>query len=183
MTDFAPAPKRSLWQKRPRVSQWIWVPAIASIIFWIISASMLADYPGAELQFRLDLGKLLTIPVVLKIHIASALTAFFVGLWILAGPKGTGMHRKLGWVWVIAMASTALSSFFLSGANGQSFSWIHGLSAWTLIGLPAGIAAIRKKDVKKHAKNMTGMFLGAMVIAGLFTFLPGRLMWSLFFTI
>jgi len=28
---------------------------------------------------------------------------------------------------------------------------------------------------------MTGMFTGGMLIAGLFTFLPGRLMWDLFF--
>ena len=97
--------------------------------------------------------------------------------------RGGGLHKTLGWTWVIAMAVTALSSFFITGLNGSFFSWIHGLSAWTLIGLPAGIHAIRNKDVKKHAKNMTGMFLGAMIIAGLFTFLPGRFMWSLFFTI
>ena len=29
---------------------------------------------------------------------------------------------------------------------------------------------------------MTGMFVGAMLIAGLFSMLPGRLMWEVFFT-
>jgi uncharacterized membrane protein len=28
-----------------------------------------------------------------------------------------------------------------------------------------------------HQRAMTGMFLGGMVIAGAFTFFPGRLMW------
>jgi uncharacterized membrane protein len=30
---------------------------------------------------------------------------------------------------------------------------------------------------------MTGMFMGGLVIAGLFSFLPGRLMWHLFFAV
>ena len=103
--------------------------------------------------------------------------------WILARPKGRKMHKLFGWVWVFAMGATAVSSFWLTGLNGGSYSWIHGLSAWTMIGLPMGIYAIRKKQVQKHAKSMKGMFLGGMLIAGLFTFLPGRLMWDLFFTI
>ena len=28
---------------------------------------------------------------------------------------------------------------------------------------------------------MTGMFVGGLVVAGLLTFLPGRLMWAIFF--
>jgi len=28
---------------------------------------------------------------------------------------------------------------------------------------------------------MTGMFVGGLIVAGLLTFLPGRLMWTLFF--
>jgi len=98
-------------------------------------------------------------------------------------PKGTQIHRRLGWLWVLCMASTAISSFFLVGLNGNQFSWIHGLSAWTIIILPFAVVAARRHNVKSHARHMRGMFLGGMLIAGLFTFLPGRLMWSLFFTI
>ena len=166
-----------------RIPNWVWTVSIAAVIFAGVSSLILAQYPDAEVRFRLDLSRFLLIPITVQIHIVSALTAFFVGLWLLAGPKGRGMHKTLGWTWVTSMAVTAISSFFITGLNGNFFSWIHGLSAWTLIGLPAGIHAIRNKNVKKHAKNMTGMFLGAMIIAGLFTFLPGRFMWSLFFTI
>ena len=174
---------RSIGTLLKGIPQWAWVVSISLIIFIIISSMILAQYPDADVRFRIELSRFLTIPITLQIHIVSALTAFFVGLWLLAGPKGRGLHKKLGWTWVAAMATTAISSFFLTGLNGNFYSWIHGLSAWTLIGLPAGIHAIRNKNVKKHAKSMTGMFLGAMVIAGLFTFLPGRFMWSLFFTI
>lgn len=166
-----------------QVPNWVWVVGISGAVFALISYMMLANIPDAELRFRIDLSRLLIIPVVLQVHITSALTSFLVGVWILSLPKGSGMHKKLGWIWVAAMATTAISSFFLTGLNDDSFSWIHALSAWTVIGLPVGIYAIRRKDVKKHAKSMTGMFLGGMVVAGLFTFLPGRFMWSLFFTI
>ena len=182
MSDIAPQ-RISLRRHLARIPEWIWVVAISILAFAIVSNMILAGFPEGDIRFRIDLSRLLLIPVVLQIHIASALAAFIVGLWILAGPKGSGMHKKLGWIWVVAMASTAVSSFFLTGLNGKSFSWIHGLSAWTVIGLPVGIYAIRNRDVKKHAKSMTGMFLGGMVVAGLFTFLPGRFMWSLFFTI
>ena len=166
-----------------RVPSTVWILGGAGLVFVIASQAILAGVPDETVRFRIDLSRLLTIPLVLQIHVASAITAFFVGLWILAGPKGRGMHKTLGWVWVVAMGVTAVSSFWLTGINGNSFSWIHGLSAWTMIGLPMGIYAIRKKNVQKHAKNMKGMFLGGMIIAGLFTFLPGRLMWHLFFTI
>jgi len=182
MTDL-PITQTGFFKQVRRVPGSVWTVAIATIIFGVIWQLTLTNYPDADLRFRIDLSRLLTIPLVLQIHIASALLAFFIGLWILAGPKGRGMHKKLGWIWVIAMTSTAVSSFWLTGINGDKFSWIHGLSAWTLIGLPMGIYAIRKKQVQKHAKNMKGMFLGAMIIAGLFTFLPGRTMWHLFFTI
>lgn len=79
------------------------------------------------------------------------------------------------------MSITAISSFFITGIMGSTYSPIHALSAYTMLGLPFGIAAVRRRNIPKHRKDMTGMFVGAMVIAGLFSFLPGRLMWSLVF--
>ncbi len=181
MSDFAVTLK-DIPKRFGRVPGWIWVIALSGVIFALISQSLLSNYPENSIRFRIDLSRFLIVPLAVQIHIVSALTAFFVGLWILVIPKGRGMHKPLGWTWVAAMAVTAISSFWITGINGKSFSWIHGLSAWTMMGLPYGIYAIRNKDVKKHAKNMTGMFLGAMIVAGLFTFLPGRFMWSLFFT-
>ena len=128
-----------------------------------------------------DAARLVESPVVLKMHLAGALSAFGIGTALMMGVKGRGLHKRLGYAWVVAMAITAISSFFLTGLNGNSFSWIHGLSAWTIIGLPMGIAAARRKDIAKHRKEMTGMFTGGMLVASLFTFLPGRMMWSIFF--
>ncbi|KAF0175947.1 MAG: DUF2306 domain-containing protein [Hyphomonadaceae bacterium] len=119
---------------------------------------------------------------VLLTHIFSAVTALAIGIVILSRPKGRGLHKTLGWGWVIAMASAAVSSLFLSGLNGDRMSLIHLLSGWTIIALPMAIFAIRSRKVEMHRRMMTGLFTGGLVIAGLLTFLPGRLMWDVFFS-
>ncbi len=154
--------------------------AIYAVISWMILQSS-----GVEaIRFRIDITPFLTSGLALKIHVVSAISTFLIGALLLSGlPKGTRTHKQLGWTWVITMTSTAVSSFFLVGLNGVHFSWIHGLSAWTIIILPFALVAARRHNVTAHANHMRGMFLGGMVIAGLFSFLPGRLMWHMFFTV
>jgi uncharacterized membrane protein len=124
---------------------------------------------------RLDL--LAQQPLKVQIHIAAALLAFSLGLVLFAAPKGTLPHRTLGWIWVVFMTTVAASSLFMTGLNGDAYSWIHMLSGYVLISLPAGVIAARRHKVLVHQRTMTGLFLGGMVIAGAFTFFPGRLMW------
>lgn len=166
-----------------RVPTWGWILAAALVIYAIVSSLILSAYPEASVQVRLTFEPLLNATLPIQVHVVSALSAFFIGLGILLAPKGVRIHRTLGWLWVVAMAITGLSSFFITGIFENAYSPIHALSAWTLIGLPFGIAAARRRKIKAHRQQMTGLFLGAMVVAGLFTFLPGRLMWQLFFTI
>jgi|CXWL01.1.fsa_nt_gi uncharacterized membrane protein len=116
-----------------------------------------------------------------QIHIFAALTALVLGFVILGLPKGRGLHKPIGWAWVAAMAVTAISSLFMTGLNGNSYSLIHLLTGWTLIALPMGVFAIRNRNVIAHRRAMTGMFLGGLLVAGAFTFLPGRFMFELFF--
>lgn len=119
--------------------------------------------------------------LVLKTHLFAAIGAFAIGCVIMLRPKGRGLHKALGWSWVVAMAVTAVSSFFLTSLNGDALSFIHLISGWTIIMLPMAIVAIRRRNVTAHRKHMTGLFTGGLVIAGALTFLPGRLMWHVFF--
>lgn len=116
-----------------------------------------------------------------KLHIAAAVAAFVIGLIILLQPKGSPLHKTLGWAWVIAMGATAISSFFVTGLNGNSLSFIHLISGWTVVALPLGVYAIRNKQVPMHKRAMTSLFVGGLVVAGALTFIPGRLMYQLFF--
>jgi len=172
----ADAPARRPFRHRNKL---VLLGAVAgyAAISWLILKSA-GDPP---IQFRIDAARLVEASLMVKLHVAGALTAFVIGAVLLRGVKGTAMHRKLGYAWVAAMALAAVSSFFLVGLNGNSFSFIHGLSAWTVIVLPMAVAAARRKNFRKHAKDMTNLFMGGLVVAGLFSFLPGRLLWTIFF--
>ena len=121
------------------------------------------------------------LPWVIKLHIISALTALIIGCVILAQRKGSGLHKTLGWTWVVAMASTAISSLWINGLSNGAFSLIHLISGWTIVALPMGIFAIRNRNVLRHRRTMTGLFVGGLVVAGALTFVPGRFMFDFFF--
>ena len=48
-------------------------------------------------------------------------------------------------------------------------------------GAQKAVYAARRHRVAAHRRAMTGMFVGGLIVAGAFTFLPGRLMWAIFF--
>ena len=79
------------------------------------------------------------------------------------------------------MMTVAISSFFIHVINPKGFSLIHILSVVTIIVLPIAVYAARRHNVKLHSGMMTRTFLGALVVAGIFTLFPGRLMWQMFF--
>jgi uncharacterized membrane protein len=119
-------------------------------------------------------------PVIIQLHLYAALTALAIGIVLLSNVKGTTMHRALGWGWVVAMAVTAISSVFIREINGGAFSFIHLLTGWTIIVLPMAVFMAKRHNVNAHSRMMTGLFTGGLIIAGLFTFMPGRLMFRVF---
>ncbi|ESQ93360.1 DUF2306 domain-containing protein [Asticcacaulis benevestitus] len=141
-------------------------------------ASFLSAYAHPHLPNLALIGE---VSPVIQIHLLAAVAAFVIGAVQIFGPKGTGMHRILGWTWIIFMMVVAGSSFFIKIINHGSFSFIHILSGATLIAAPMIVYAARKKDIKAHRKYATRLYTGALLIAGLFTFLPGRLMWQMLF--
>lgn len=120
-------------------------------------------------------------PVQVYIHLVAALLTFGLGLVLFAAPKGNFPHRALGWIWSGLMLTVAASSLWITGLNGSAYSPIHLLSAWVLVILPVALVAARRHKVGIHSRIMTGLFLGAMIVAGGFTFFPGRLLWRVFF--
>jgi uncharacterized membrane protein len=59
------------------------------------------------------------------------------------------------------------------------FTWIHLFTVVTLVSLPLGIYRIRRGNVRGHAAAMKGLFIGGLVIAGIFTLIPGRILGNL----
>jgi len=114
-------------------------------------------------------------------HVVAAVMATMIGFVVVSLPKGSGLHKRLGWAWVIAMGATAGSSFFITGLNGDRYSIIHSLSGWTMAALPLGIYAIKRGNIAGHRRAMIGLFFGGLLVAGALTFIPGRFMYQLFF--
>jgi len=115
---------------------------------------------------------------VLQLHIVAACAALIIGAVLMLRPKGRGLHKALGWSWVAAMGTTAVSSLFMTGLNGDAYSLIHLLSGWTVVALPMGIYAIRRTNLSMHRRMMTGLFYGGLLVAAAFAFIPGRFMFE-----
>jgi len=80
------------------------------------------------------------------------------------------------------MAVVAASSFWIHEIRLLGpWSPIHLLSIFTLIVLPIAVWRARRHRVADHRRIMILIFVGALVIAGLFTFLPGRIMHAVVF--
>jgi uncharacterized membrane protein len=124
-----------------------------------------------------SLEPLLNAAPVIQVHAFAAMTAFVLGLVQFAAPKGTLPHRTIGWIWVTLMAIIAISSFWIHEIRLVGpFSPIHLLAIFTLVMLPLAVLHARNHRVMQHRKAMISIFVGALVIAGAFTFLPGRIM-------
>ena len=125
----------------------------------------------------MSLTPLLSAPIEISIHAFAAIAAFVLGLFQFAHTKGDRRHRVTGWLWVALMAAVAVSSLFVNTTcSFGPFSAIHLLTVLTIVMLPLGVLAARRHRVAAHQRTMTFLFVGALVIAGGFTFLPGRIM-------
>ena len=125
----------------------------------------------------MSLEPLLAATQPIPIHAFAAMAAFVLGIVQFAAPKGTLPHRTIGWVWVALMATIAVSSFWINDMRlWGPWSPIHLLSILTLVMLPVGVLHARRHRVPNHRWTMISIFFGALVIAGAFTFVPGRIM-------
>ena len=130
----------------------------------------------------MSLSPLLNAPPLIVAHATAAMAAFGLGLVQLARAKGAGSHRVLGWTWILLMAAVALSSLWIHTIRQFGlFSLIHVLSLFTLTTLPIAALHARRHRVAAHRKAMMSLFIGALVIAGAFTLLPGRVMHAVVF--
>jgi uncharacterized membrane protein len=132
----------------------------------------------------MTLAPLLNASPFIQIHAFAAITAFAVGVVQLAAPKGTIPHRLIGWSWTALMLTVALSSLFIHEIRlWGRWSPIHLLSILVLMTLPLAVLHARRHNVGQHRMAMLMLFTGALVIAGVFTFLPGRIMHAVIFNL
>ena len=118
----------------------------------------------------------------IQIHAFAAMTAFALGVVQFVAPKGTIPHRTIGWCWVALMVLVSITAFFIHDIRMWGpWSPIHLLAIFTLAMLPFAVLHARRHRVANHRQAMISIFVGALIIAGLFTFVPGRIMHAVAF--
>jgi uncharacterized membrane protein len=125
------------------------------------------------------------VPPLVWVHLVAILMATLLTPVMLVRPKGTRPHRQLGYVWFAGMLIAAFSSLFFNvrtdgggnwGVFSGDFSPIHILSLWVLFQAPLIVLRARAHDRSGHEQAVRGMVIGALLIAGFFTFPFGRML-------
>lgn len=125
----------------------------------------------------MSLDPILSASLVFQLHVIAALLAVVIGPFVLLRRSRDTWHKRFGYVWVVAMGLTALTSFGITAEIGPGpVSPIHILAVFTMWSLWNGVNAARQRRIAAHQRGMQTLYFWALGIAGLFTFLPGRRM-------
>ncbi len=118
----------------------------------------------------------------IQIHAISAIVAILSGAVLLLGKKGSKVHIFLGRIWAFTMVLVIASSVFISEIRlWGPFSPLHFftiLGAWALV---QGIYHIRKGNITAHRAAMQSLYFWGLGVAGVLSFMPGRVMNMIFF--
>jgi uncharacterized membrane protein len=117
----------------------------------------------------------------IAIHMAAAIGAVATGPIALWARKGRAqrprLHRAFGYAWVTLMVITAVSAIFIRDfglPNLAGYTPIHLLVPVTLFGLFGAFRFLARGNIAGHRKTMQNLYVGACLVAGVFTLLPGR---------
>jgi len=109
---------------------------------------------------------------VITLHAVAATYVLLLGPLQILRRRRDLAHRIVGLSWLTAMVTVCLSSFWIAP---DGFSWLHGLSIWTLVCMAAAIAGIRRGSVPVHRGFMVGSYLGTLTAFAFAALIPARL--------
>lgn len=122
----------------------------------------------------------------IAVHMTAAIGSVLTGPVALWARKGRlqrpRLHRAFGYAWVTLMLVTAISAIFIrdfSLPNVNGYTPIHLLVPVTLAALSGAFWFLARGNIAGHRKTMQNLYIGACLVAGIFTLLPGRFLGSL----
>jgi len=125
----------------------------------------------------MTLDPLLNAPLQVQIHVFAALLALFIGPVSIWRKRRDLIHKSLGVLWNSAMLVVATTAFFIHEIRWIGpFSPIHLFSFMTYYYLWQAITHLRARRFQAHGAAMKSLYFNALVVAGVFTILPGRRM-------
>jgi uncharacterized membrane protein len=113
------------------------------------------------------------IPWGIWVHLTALIIVLAITPLMMWRKRGDMAHRQLGWLWSICMFVAATASFVMTGGR---FSIIHILSVIVVVGVPVLILSARRRDIARHRGQARGFVIGALLVAGFFTFPFHRLL-------
>lgn len=121
------------------------------------------------------------------LHLATIAPAMLIGAYLLLSTKGTRGHKRLGTIYMVLMLATATLSLFMSAEVGprllNHFGFIHLFSVLVLYNVPAAYLAAKSGNISVHRSNMLALYVGGILFAGIFAFMPGRLLHAWLFAL
>ena len=125
----------------------------------------------------MSLEPLLAEGAAIRWHAFAAFAAFLVGAAQFAAPKGSLPHRTIGYLWAGLMLFVAASSLWIHELRlFGPWSPIHLLSIATIAFVPLVIWHARHRRIGQHRRGMIILYVLTLLVTGLFTLLPGRVM-------
>ena len=115
--------------------------------------------------------------MLLASHVIAALFVLAIGPVQIFRRRRDRIHRTMGYLWVAAMYYVCFSSFWI--VSDGHFSWLHGLSAFTIVTVTLGLVSAIRGNIKSHLGNMVGSYIGIAVAFVFAVSLPGRAIPSL----
>ncbi len=123
---------------------------------------------------------------VIAVHLSAVASATVLGpvaLWARrAGAQRPQLHRAAGYAWVTLMLLTATSAIFIRDyrlPNIAGYTPIHLLIPVVYGMLFLAFWFLAKGNINGHRKTMQRLYIGACIVAGSFTLLPGRYLGNL----
>ncbi len=106
-------------------------------------------------------------------HVVTALFALLIGPINLLRRRRDRTHRILGYTWAASMYYVCISSFWIRDEG--HFSWLHALSAFTVVTVTLGILGAVRGNRQAHFMNMVGSYLGLLIAFFFAAAVPSRL--------
>lgn len=117
-------------------------------------------------------------PLLIQVHALCALIALVMGPLAIYRKRRDRLHKTVGYVWVVAMFSVATTALFIPShdlAVIGPLGPIHLFVVLTYWGLWNGMSSILRGDIVRHRAALRSLYWQGLAIAGMFNFLPGRM--------
>ena len=161
-----------------RETNWLVSAPIVAAAYGFVVWDRLKTDPAAFQGFGFHPEAIAQMPAGLRWHLLGAVAAILLGALQMVRRKGGAAHRVLGAVWAVLMIVMSLAAMIGSPTVGV----LQILAVVVILLTARAVWLAHRHDVVGHKHQMQMLFFAALLGVGLFTAVPGRATWKLFFS-